>query len=141
MSPVSPLTRPHSPSRHHEHSSKSSEESSPVSPLSRPRSRPRLRHLHTLADIDDGDAEIFPVQPAKSIAPAAPFAAIAGPKPNYKSANGKEYPKASLTGPGALNFLPSEMKRVNTPPAKDASSKGSYDFKGFFFDLRGNSTA
>ena len=73
--------------------------------------------------------------------PIVPSGEIAGPQPKYKAADGTEYYKASLTGPGALNFLPSEMKRVTTPPHANPipshpRHQRSGGFKGFFFDLR-----
>jgi hypothetical protein len=58
--------------------------------------------------------------------------AASGAQPKYKSASGEEFYKVHLTGPNALNFMPSEMKRVNTPPEVE-KPKG---FKGFFFDMR-----
>ena len=79
--------------------------------------------------------------PVTDFIPVVPSGATAGPQPKYKAADGTEYYKASLTGPGALNFLPSEMKRVNTPPHANPvplhpRHQRSGGFKGFFFDLR-----
>jgi hypothetical protein len=70
--------------------------------------------------------------PEESIVPVVPSGAVAGPQPKYRSASGEEFYRVSLSGPNALSFLPSEMKRVNTPP----ESKKPKGFKGFFFDMR-----
>ena len=68
-----------------------------------------------------------------SIASNAP----ALPNATYKSSDGKEYQATSLTGPGAPNFLPSEMKRIDTPPLEVPSARQSRlrALKSFFFDV------
>ena len=67
-----------------------------------------------------------------------PSGAAVAPQPKYKSATGEEHYKTTLTGPGDPSFLPSEMKRVNTPPITNAKSLASKPsgFRGFFFDMR-----
>ena len=44
--------------------------------------------------------------------------------------------KPSLTGNEALSFLPSEMKRIDTPPLKEEDYKMLRGFRSFFFDSR-----
>ncbi|KAL9104393.1 MAG: hypothetical protein Q9163_000651 [Psora crenata] len=51
----------------------------------------------------------------------------------YTASDGKQYMAVELTEPGAPTFLPSEAKRINTPPLKSAESGGSR-IRGFFFD-------
>lgn len=55
----------------------------------------------------------------------------------YIASNGKQYPRMQLTSPGSPSFLPSEMKRINTPPLRYASSAGGQRVsRGFFLDHR-----
>ena len=110
--------------------------SDPLSPLSVPQQpiRPKPKR----ADDKIRSVQTSRQLPTESIVPVVPSGAITGPQPKYKSAHGEEYYKASLTGPGALSFLPSEMTRVNTPPLRypGSVSKKPSGFKGFFFDMR-----
>ncbi|KAG8630980.1 hypothetical protein KVT40_000120 [Elsinoe batatas] len=43
----------------------------------------------------------------------------------YLASDGKQYPRMYLTSPGSPSFLPSEMRRVNTPPVRQVASVGS----------------
>lgn len=104
---------------------------SETSPFTQPKrsalSRSRRPHDQTAA------ASSTRQLPAEAVTSVVPSGAVAGPQPKYQSSDGKKYYKASLTGPGALDFLPSEMKRVDTPPPLKRKNTG---FKGFFFDMR-----
>lgn len=56
----------------------------------------------------------------------------------YRSSDGRMYQATSLTAPDAPNFLPSEMKRIDTPPLKEPGSerhKTLRAWKSFFFDV------
>lgn len=55
---------------------------------------------------------------------------------HYHSSDGRKYPATSLTAPDAPSFLPSEMKRVRTPPLKEAHpGRGKLrTFKSYFLD-------
>ena len=102
-----------------------------LSPLSSPTlsTRPKLKRVREEMDVSKTTTRQLPED---SIAPVVPSGPVAGSQPEYRSSSGEEYYKASLTGPNALNFLPSETKRVDTPPMK----KKPGGFKGFFFDIR-----
>ena len=103
--------------------------SEPMSPLSLPQpARPKPLRAQGERDVP----QIIRQLPEETIIPVVPSGAAAGPQLKYKSSDGREYYKADLTGPNALSFLPSEMKRVNTPPVSQKPSV----FKGFFFDMR-----
>ena len=112
------------------------EMSTPMSPFSMPQRpvRPTFKRNDPKVDVLETTREL----PAESIAPVMPSGAVVALQPTYKSANGKEYYKTSITAPGAPSFLPSEMKRVNTPPLKDTApaNKKTIGFKGLFFDMR-----
>ena len=51
----------------------------------------------------------------------------------YVGSDQREYFTVELTEPGAPAFLPSEARRINTPPLKSAGS-GNSKIRGFFFD-------
>ena len=113
-----------------------SEETTPASPFSKPRRRPNaLRRQRTLSQMYT--PSVIHELPSESIVSVVPSGPVMGPTAKYKSSDGKEYYRTAPTGPAALNFLPSEMKRVNTPPmiVADAVSKKPGGFKGFF-DMR-----
>lgn len=109
-------------------------ESAPMSPLSMPAIRPKPKRTYTRMDIPQAAKEAK----ANMVHPSTSSGAATGLPPKYKSATGEEHLKTALTGLGAPNFLPSETKRVNTPPVEN--SKTTTDkpagFKGFFFDMR-----
>ncbi|KAK5163259.1 histone deacetylase [Saxophila tyrrhenica] len=110
--------------------------SDPLSPFTMParRAKPTLRRSGATLRFPEADRTL----PAESIAPVVPSGAAVGPQPKYKAADGQEYYKTSVTGPNAsVNFLPSEMKRVDTPPVFKKKPTG---FKGFFFDMRNTSS-
>ena len=114
-----------------------SEETTPASPFSKPRRRPNaLRRQRTLSQMYT--PPVIHELPSESIVSVVPSGPVMGPPAKYKSSDGKEYHRTALTGPAALNFLPSETKRVNTPPmiVADAVSKKPGGFKGFFLDMR-----
>ena len=50
------------------------------------------------------------------------------PREMYTGSDNKQYFNVELTDPGAPTFLPSEARRINTPPA------GKHKPRGFFFD-------
>ena len=102
--------------------------SEPMSPLSGPQAPKRPQPTPVQ------DRSIAPVrQPLEDSTEGTVLSEVAaGAQPKYKSASGEEFYKVHLTGANALNYLPSEMKRVTTPPEVD-KPKG---FKGFFFDMR-----
>lgn len=50
----------------------------------------------------------------------------------YTAANNQQYFRTEMTGPGGPNFLPSEARRVNTPPLGGSRGKA----RGFFFDYK-----
>ncbi|KAK5119571.1 hypothetical protein LTR85_007399 [Meristemomyces frigidus] len=135
---VSPLSTGGKPARRSMHSRSSTED---VSPFSRPRSRPRLRHRATLANMDE-DADTPVVLPSGPPVPAVHTLAAFSPQTTYMSGNGKEYNKTPLTGPGASSWLPSEMRRVPTPPDPEkqppaaAGGKKRSGFRQFLHDLR-----
>ena len=104
--------------------------SEPTSPFSRPKLTVRPRPKRMTEEMET--AQTGRQLPAEATLPVVPSGAATGPQPKYRSSDGKEYYKTSLTGPDALNFLPSEMKRVDTSPLKKKTS----GFKGFFFDMR-----
>ena len=52
-------------------------------------------------------------------------------KESYVGADGREYTHRPVAG---LSFLPSEMRRVNTPPMSRAKRSPDSRPKGFFFD-------
>lgn len=111
------------------HSNEPSEPMSPLSPFSLPpTARPKLKRVREDVVVQRPTRRL----PDESVVAVVPSGAAAGAQPKYKSTDGHEYYKASLTGPNALSFLPSEMKRVNTPPLNKKPS----GFKGFFFDMR-----
>ncbi|KAL9127240.1 MAG: hypothetical protein Q9217_003838 [Psora testacea] len=51
----------------------------------------------------------------------------------YAGSDHQEYLKVELTEPDAPTFLPSEARRINTPPLKSSGS-GKGKTRGFFFD-------
>ncbi|KAF4552912.1 Hypothetical protein D9617_8g049250 [Elsinoe fawcettii] len=55
----------------------------------------------------------------------------------YIASDGKQYPRMYLTSPGGPSFLPSEMRRVNTPPVRQVASAGGHRGLGrnFFADV------
>ncbi|PNS16300.1 hypothetical protein CAC42_6407 [Sphaceloma murrayae] len=58
--------------------------------------------------------------------------------PAYLASDGQQYPRLQLTSPGAPSFLPSEMRRINTPPLQQIASAGGPRGigKGFLLDYR-----
>ena len=54
------------------------------------------------------------------------------PEKMYTGSDSKQYPSVRLTEPDAPAFLPSEARRINTPPLTGGSTKGHP--RGFFFD-------
>ena len=94
--------------------------SSQLSPLTQPKPKPRLRHQATLEDIDDTDV---PAKPR--LGPKASFDSAKWGM--YKSADGKEHARTRLTGKGSLSWLPSEMRKVHTPPEEKAPKLPSHD--------------
>ena len=115
--------------------------SSPVSPFSTSQKAKWPQGLARKRTRDEMNepASALKELPTQVIKPVVPTGAASGPQTKYQSADGKQYYKASLTGPGALSYLPSEMTRVKTPPTigegKMLGKKPS-GFKGFFLDLR-----
>jgi hypothetical protein len=116
--------------------------SEPMSPLSGParRARPRMTRLNEAANLLKPVAKAsdeLMLEKAKSsddlIANQSQSGAEQVYNSTYRSADGKEYNKAALTGPNSVNFLPSEMKRVDTPPPMKKKAGG---FIGQFFDTR-----
>lgn len=105
--------------------------SEPLSPLTVPQSpiRPKPKRTAGESRLSQTSRDIAE---ESVIVAAVPSGAVTGPQPKYKSAMGEEYYKTSLTSPGSPSFLPSEMKRINTPPQKETLG----GFKGFFFDKR-----
>lgn len=104
--------------------------SEPMSPLSGPVQRlsPSFR---------PSEATFAPKLHASStslnseVATAMPSRPSNVPARTYKVVNKEQYQHAPHAGPNeAINFLPSEMQRVGTPPLKQKSS----GFKPFFFD-------
>lgn len=109
-------------------------ESAPMSPLSMPPIRPRPKRNDIKMDVSQATKD----QSLEKSNPVVPSTAAIPSQSKYKSAIGEEHYRTTLTGPGAPSFLPSEMKRVNTPPveiAKLATNRPG-GFKGFFFDMR-----
>lgn len=104
------------------------EVSEPLSPFSVPQAFKRPKPTPVQVKASESTREL----PPESIVAIVPSGAVAGPQPKYKSPSGEEFYKIPLSGPKALSFLPSEMKRVTTPP----ESKRPKGFKGFFFDMR-----
>ena len=102
--------------------------SEPMSPLSVPQAPRRPQPT----PVQDRSIEHARQPLEESTGGSVPSKTAAGSPPKYKSASGEEFCKVHLTGPNALNFLPSEMKRINTPPEAE-KPKG---LKGFFFDMR-----
>lgn len=106
--------------------------------------QPKLRRSNEIltkqpeerAGQDDGLTQLERPNTAPAALSSATSAYAGPPQSHYKSSDGKEYPATSLTAPDALNFLPSEMKRVDTPPLKKASPgrEKIRAFKSLFFD-------
>lgn len=109
-------------------------ESAPMSPLSMPPIRPRPKRNDERMDVSQAAKQSSPDNVNSSVLSAA----AVSPQSKYKSAIGEEHYRTKLTGPGAPSFLPSEMKRVNTPPVENAQTTANKPsgFKGFFFDMR-----
>ncbi|KAK4548359.1 hypothetical protein LTR36_010229 [Oleoguttula mirabilis] len=135
---VSPISPAGGTARTPGHSRSSTED---LSPFTQPRSRPRLRHRHTLANMDEDGPAVLSATPS---APAVLSGAAAGHRERYMSSDGQEYNKTMLTGPGALDRLPPEMRRVTTPPEKEAGpaveGKKRSIFQQFLLDLRNTSS-
>ena len=109
------------------------ESSEPLSPTAaRP---PKLRWAQQVKERHSQEKAAPPEQPT-SVTSTSPTPTGTGT--TYRSSDGKEYKATSLTAVDAPNFLPSEMKRIDTPPLKEASSRRSKlrAFKSFFFDVR-----
>ncbi|KAF2226203.1 hypothetical protein BDZ85DRAFT_76987 [Elsinoe ampelina] len=58
----------------------------------------------------------------------------------YLASDGKQYPRMYLTSPSSPSFLPSEMRRVNTPPVRQVASAGGTRGIGRNFALGTNQT-
>lgn len=60
------------------------------------------------------------------------------PGHQYLGSDGRQYDRVNPSVSSNPNFLPSEMKRVNTPPLKSAmhERKTKSIYRGFFFDPR-----
>ncbi|KAK3719252.1 hypothetical protein LTR37_004471 [Vermiconidia calcicola] len=106
--------------------------SEPLSPLTKPL-RPLLAKPSRIKIQEAPVADATRQLPAGVTGPVASSRPVAARQTTYKSADGREYYQTSLTGPNALSFLPSEMKRVGTPPPLTRKPLG---WKGFFFDTR-----
>ena len=64
-----------------------------------------------------------------------PPAATPEPEAMYEDAGSNKYLSVDLTRPNAPAFLPSEARRINTPPLPSEGS-GKSHVRGFFFDYR-----
>lgn len=114
------------------------ERSEPLSPLTVPQSR--LKWTSPL-DARPAPDKVRSMEKLLAQAPKTLPNTLRDDKPRsipakYKSTDGREYPIPPLTGPEAPNFLPSEMKRVNTPPTKEDRPGGKKlrGFRSLFFD-------
>ena len=59
----------------------------------------------------------------------------------YTAADSNQYMAVDLTGENGVAFLPSEARRIHTPPLPtDATSPGVGKARGFFFDYNAPST-
>ncbi|TKA31482.1 hypothetical protein B0A50_02329 [Salinomyces thailandicus] len=93
------------------HTKSSSEQ---LSPLTQPRPKPRLRHRATLEDIDDSEANAHSARTVVTSQSAS--RPVASMRKAYATGEDTEYEKSRITGHAALSWLPSEMRRVPTPP-------------------------
>ena len=63
------------------------------------------------------------------------------PEAMYTAADSNQYMAVDLTGENGVAFLPSEARRIHTPPLPtDATSPGVGKARGFFFDYNAPST-
>lgn len=117
------------------HHSRSSTDDS--SPRTLPRSRPRLRHSHTLENIED--SELPAVLPNAAMVQAVPSGGAAGPQHSLKSYGMEDY-KAMFTGSSGPKRLLWGMKQGKMPSKKQsrpaAEGMKRSVLKQFFLDLR-----
>lgn len=107
--------------------------SEPMSPLSGPtrRVKPKLKRHGAVLEVP-GSTKQLPGEPAPLFIPSE---VVTSPPPLDQSSSRQMNSKTSVTGPSAaVNFLPSEMKRVDTPPPLKRKPTG---YKGYFFDTGG----
>ncbi|KAF2485194.1 hypothetical protein BDY17DRAFT_98364 [Neohortaea acidophila] len=109
-------------------------EQTPLSPLTAPQDsiRPKLTREVNFMDVDKvarpGNSKVVNFAPVEQD--------MIGPPSRSLQAK-RRLSTIQISVPSAPSFLPTEMKRVNTPPqAPELSSANAGGFKGFFFDMR-----
>jgi hypothetical protein len=104
------------------------EYSEPMSPLTALQSPKRPKPT----PVQDRTPEQPREPPREAILSVVPSGTSVGPQSMYKSPSDEEFFKRPGSVPKTLSFLPTEMKRIDTPPLSDKPKS----FKSFFFDMR-----
>lgn len=107
-----------------------------MSPLSMPTlaARPRPKRADDRMDIVQSHRQLPEAVVEQKAVPKSSIAA----EPTLKLPASSTYDKNPFTNTATLSWLPSEMKRINTPPVEnpDPTANQPGPFKSFFFDAR-----